>query len=191
MSDAFVGEIRIFTYNFAPQGWIACNGQLCTIPQYQALYSVIGNSYGGDPNRGTFAVPNLSAPQSASPNLAVCGVGQAPGSVTSWTFTETGGSPTMALTASNLPPHTHQMIRSGGNWIASKKLAGPIAGSQVGGLYVDATTTAMTLTANAPDTAFAAAAVTTTGGDMAHENRQPYLVCPFAICWDGTYPVYS
>lgn len=189
MSDAFIGEIRIFPYGFAPLDWLSCDGQLCQIGQYQALYSVIGNTYGGDSSRGTFALPNLSAAQSLTPNLAICGMGQAVGSSTNWTLAMTGGSPSVILTSSQLPPHTHQMVRAGGNWVAAKKLAAPTAGSQLGGLYVNATTTGETLTANAPNTTLAPAAVMTAGGVAAHENRQPYLVCPFAICCEGTYPV--
>jgi microcystin-dependent protein len=191
MSDAFTGEIRIFPYNFAPQDWLPCDGQLCQITQLQALYSVIGNTYGGDPNKGTFALPNLSAAQSLQPNLAICGVGQAVGATTDWTLNMVGGSSTVLLSSDNLPSHTHQMIRAGGNWIASKKLAGPAAGTQVSGLYVDPATTAETLTTNPPDTTLAPAAVGTTGGIAAHDNRQPYLVCPFAICCRGTYPAPS
>jgi microcystin-dependent protein len=191
MSDAFIGEIRIFPYGFAPQDWLSCDGQLCQISQFQALYTVIGNTYGGDANSGNFALPNLSAAQSLAPNLAICGVGQAVGASTAWTLAMTEGSTSIILSSANLPPHTHQMVRAGGDWIASKKLAGPTIGAQVGGLYVNPTTTAETLTANPPNTTLAPAAVGNAGGGLGHDNRQPYLVCPFAICCQGTYPAPS
>lgn len=191
MSDAFIGEIRIFPYDFAPLDWLACDGQVYAVAQYQPLYAVIGNAYGGDASRGTFAVPNLSAALPSPLNRAICGVGQAAGGATSWSLGMTNGSPTMTLATNQIPSHTHQMIRSGGNWIASKKLAGPTTGAQVGGLYVNPTTTGETLTSNPPDTTLAPAAIATAGAGAGHENRQPFLVCPFAICAEGTFPVSS
>lgn len=188
MSDAFIGEIRIFPYNFAPDQWLPCDGTIYAISRFQALFSVIGNTYGGDAGKGTFGVPNLSA-RSTEANPAICGVGQAFGTSANWVLGQAAGTQSVTLGMNQLPSHTHQMVRTGGSWTAAKKLAAPSGGVQVGGLYVNLTTTGETLTANSPNTTLSPLAIGSVGGSAAHENRQPFLVCPFAICWDGTYPV--
>lgn len=191
MSDAFIGEIRIFPASYVPNGWLNCNGAILPVSQFQALFAVIGNLYGGNVTQGTFALPNLNGDTGSAPSRAVCGIGQASGTSAAWALTMVDGTNFVTLTQNQLPPHTHQMIRSGGSWVASKKLAIPAGTAQVSGLYVDATTTGMVLTANAANATLTPQAVTATGGSHAHENRQPYLACFFAINYDGEYPVPS
>src|SRR5262245_18325920 len=103
MSLPFIGEIRIIPYNFAPLGWALCNGQRLPIAQYDALWSIIGTTYGGD-GQVTFALPNL---QGRTP----AGFGQGPG-LSNYAIGEQGGVESVTLTAANLPPHTHTLRAS-------------------------------------------------------------------------------
>jgi microcystin-dependent protein len=98
MADQFIGEIRMFGGNFAPNGWAFCNGQLLSISQATALFSLLGTFYGGD-GRSNFALPNL---QNATP----IGLGQGPG-LTVRQIGETGGEATVALSGAQLATHTH------------------------------------------------------------------------------------
>jgi microcystin-dependent protein len=191
MSDAFIGEIRLFASSFIPSGWINCDGRTLQIFEYQALYSVIGNTYGGSVTSRTFALPNLNGAAGALPNRAVCGIGQSAPQAKTWPLAGTDGSEQVTLSQSQLPRHTHQMIRSGGNWVATKKFSEPAPKSQLGGLYVDATTIKPVLTDSVPNTVLSPLTVTSAGGSSAHENRQPFLALYFAINNDGEYPVSS
>ena len=100
MSNPFLGEIRIMSFNFAPKGWVMCNGQLLPINQNQALFSLLGTTYGGD-GQTTFALPNM---QGRVPVHA----GQGPG-LGNYTLSQTGGAQFVTLTASNLPAHAHSV----------------------------------------------------------------------------------
>ncbi|NVN10174.1 phage tail protein [Nguyenibacter vanlangensis] len=196
MSDAFIGEIRIFANRYIPAGWLPCDGTIYPASAYQALYAVIGNAYGGDAAQQNFATPNLINPQPAMNGLAVCGTGTASGTSVAWTLGQVAGEAAVGLTHSQMPAHTHQMVRAGAGWTAAMKLNSPDNGTQVGGLYVNPTETAQCLTTHAPNTALAgqtigAAGGTTAGAAAPHENRQPFLTFQFAICWDGIYPVPS
>src|SRR5688572_28495280 len=103
MAEPFLGEIRIFAGDFAPEGWALCNGQLLPTAQNPALFSLIGTTYGGDP-RTAFALPNL---QGSAPLMA----GQGPG-LASRVIGEHGGSTTVTLTQSQIPAHVHQVNAS-------------------------------------------------------------------------------
>lgn len=98
MSEPFVGEIRVFPFNFAPVGWALCNGQLLPISQNTALFSLLGTNYGGD-GRSTFGLPNLQG-------ATAVGAGQGPG-LTPVVLGEAGGSSAVTLRESELPAHSH------------------------------------------------------------------------------------
>lgn len=98
MSEPFVGEIRVFPFNFAPRGWALCNGQLLPISQNTALFSLLGTFYGGD-GRTTFALPNLQG-------TTAIGTGQGPG-LSPVVIGESGGASTVTLLESQLPAHRH------------------------------------------------------------------------------------
>src|SRR3954447_18059727 len=100
MSSPFVAEIRILPYNFAPQGWASCNGQLLPISQNTALFSLLGTTYGGD-GRTTFALPDLAGSTPMHP-------GQGPG-LSMHDLGESGGAETVTLIESEIPVHTHQL----------------------------------------------------------------------------------
>ncbi len=98
MSDPFIGEIRLFGFNFAPTGWAQCNGQLLSIAQNTALFSILGTTYGGD-GRTTFGLPNLQG-------QAPLNTGQGPG-LSDRQLGESGGEPSVTLITSEMPPHAH------------------------------------------------------------------------------------
>ncbi|MBS4095844.1 MAG: phage tail protein [Sulfuricella sp.] len=189
--DAYIGEVRAFGFLFAPEGWLECTGQLCPIQQYQALYAVLGTTYGGDA-RTTFGVPDLRG-------CAVMGAGQGPG-LTARTAGSYYGSEGIALTMqSQLPTHNHtvtmEMVTAD---YQANTLATPVANSswlsrplQITGAGTPANTINNFTTAAGVtvDTAFSPLTLSATaGGSAAHENRQPYLSMIYCICWDGLFP---
>jgi microcystin-dependent protein len=175
MANPYLGEIRMFAGNFAPTGWALCNGQLLPISQYTALFSLLGTYYGGN-GTSNFALPNL---QGATPMNQGNGPGLTPRDVG-----ETGGEPTVTLTQSQIPAHTHGAVGTsaaassaapGGNlWAASADRGGI--------LYSDSTTSLVQM---AP-TAFAPS-----GGGVPHNNMPPYLVVSFIIALQGVFPPRS
>src|SRR5439155_25945975 len=99
MAQPYVGEIRMFAGNFAPAGWMFCEGQLLPISEYETLFNLIGTTYGGD-GQSTFALPDLR--------------GRIPLHFgNGFTLAETGGVETVTLTASQIPAHTHPLVASG------------------------------------------------------------------------------
>ena len=170
--DPYLGEIRIFGGNFAPLGWAFCAGQLLPIAQYDALFSLLGTTYGGD-GQTTFGLPDLRG-------RAPIHAGQGPG-LTNRTPGEMGGSEATTLTQAQLPAHTHV------------PLASPDAGTSTGptdGVWA-ASSTGDKQYAAAPDTAMNPATISATGGNQPHENRQPFLAANFIIALEGIYPPRS
>jgi microcystin-dependent protein len=162
MSEPFLGEIRAFTFGFAPRGWAFCNGQLLPINTNQALFSLLGTTYGGD-GRTTFALPNLQG------RVAIHSDGQFPlGGV--------GGEETHSLTISEMPQHAHQVS-------ASSNPAGQ--SSPAGGFSTD---TGRNAYADTPDATMAYQAVAAAGGGQPHDNRSPYLALSFCIALQGIFP---
>ena len=166
MAEPFIGEIKMFGGNFAPLGWAFCNGQLLPIAQYDALYNLIGTTYGGD-GQTTFALPNLQGRtpihvNSAYPQGAVV------------------GSEAVTLTQLQMATHNHlaaALTGAGGN---SKPDGAVWAGSSVSdNKYTD------TLNAG---TTFNPATIQNTGGNQPHDNMQPFLVINFIIALEGIYP---
>jgi len=175
MSQPFVGEIRCFGFNFAPQGWAQCNGQLMSIADNTPLYSLLGTTYGGD-GVNTFALPNL---QGRTPMHW----GNGPGLTT--VIGQVEGAETVTLTINQLPAHAHsivsELIAPGGvnehaATATSTAYMGPSAPDQ-------AYNTSPTI--NAP---FSSLAIGSTGGSQPHDNMQPYLVNNFCISLFGVFP---
>lgn len=167
--DQYVGEIRMFAGNFAPEGWAFCNGQQLSISQNEALYSLLGTTYGGD-GTTTFALPNLMG------RLPI-GQGAGPG-LTPRTLAEVGGSESVTVTVAQMPAHVHQ---AGGQSGEGDQ------GSPANEIW--ATSAALTrYSGSAPDVAMNAGAIGPTGGNQPHENRMPALTTSFIIALEGIYP---
>jgi microcystin-dependent protein len=170
MADPFVAEIRIFPFNFAPQGWAWCNGQLMPLSQNTALFSLLGTTYGGD-GKSTFALPDLEGSAALHP-------GQGPG-LSLYDLGQVGGSETVTLLESEIPAHSHTM-RASALDPADVKLVSPTASfglSQEGPLYQTTQNTQLNPQAIGP-----------TGGDQPHNNLMPYLTFYFNIALQGVFP---
>ena len=164
MADPYMAEIRLMSFNFAPRGWALCNGQLLPINQNQALFSLLGTTYGGD-GRVNFALPDLRGRTPIH-----FGGGHVLG--------ERGGEPAHTLTISELPTHTHvagavaadgSLIIPAGNMLARAAPANS---------YLAPTSLAAMNTAS----------VTNTGGSQPHQNLQPFLTLSFCIALTGIFP---
>jgi len=162
MSQSYVGEIRMFAGNFAPQGWMFCSGQLLAISQYDTLFNLIGTTYGGD-GQSTFALPDLRGrlPIHLGPGF---GMG-AP-----------GGSENVTLTTLQMPAHTHQVSATTGANTAS--LPGGNFLAQGPDIYET----------NKPGNNTMQAAISSVGGSQPHNNLQPYLCVNFILSMFGVYP---
>jgi microcystin-dependent protein len=170
MSDPFIGEIRLLPYTFAPRGWAYCNGQLLSIAQNTALFSILGTTYGGD-GRTTFALPNLIG------RIAM-GEGAGPG-LTARRLGSMVGSSTVTLIEGQLPSHVHQMVCV----TAAGSQGGPggaFAGAERGrGMYKDGPTSFVNMSA---------ASLEMVGGGQPHANIQPFVVIHYCICMEGEFP---
>jgi microcystin-dependent protein len=179
MGTPYISEIKIMAFNFPPKGWAFCNGQLLPINQNQALFSLLGTTYGGN-GQTTFALPDL---RSRVP--IHMGQGFILGQATGQEF--------HTVTSSEMPQHTHFMqakavkADSGANAIPPSptvSLAQAFAVQQGGG-QVDVTRYS---TGQNLDLALAPAAVSNVGGSQPHENRQPFLTLNFCIALIGVFP---
>jgi microcystin-dependent protein len=172
MADPFVGEIRIFPFNFAPLGWALCNGQILPISQYAALFSLLGVAYGGD-GRTTFGLPNL-------PGRAPVSVGQGPG-LSLYALGEVGGETAVTVLATQMPAHTHSV---------QAKETPPAAGDGAPGSSVFlARSTDGLAYANAADPGLMSpSAISIAGGSEPHNNLMPYLTFNFCIALQGVFP---
>jgi len=170
VSEPFVGEIRLFAFNFAPVGWALCNGQLLSISQNAALFSLVGTYYGGD-GISTFALPNL---QSRVP----IGQGQGPG-LSPYNIGQTGGLENVTLTGNQMPTHTHSVEASAVKGGLDSP-AGAVPGLNNKEKDYDA----------APDgtTTMNASMIGTAGAGQPHPNIQPYLAITYCIALQGIYP---
>jgi microcystin-dependent protein len=181
MSDQFLAEIRVFGCNFAPVGWLQCNGQILPISQYTALFSLLGTNFGGN-GTSTFGLPNL---QASVPIAAGNGPGLTPRVVG-----ESGGETTITLLQTEMPIHTHavQATTTTGTTAtaASSQLAFATAGGGKGGAaYVANFYSSNTGKAT---TALLPTAIPPQGGNLPHNNVMPYLALNFCIAISGIFP---
>lgn len=168
-----VGEIRMFAGPFAPAGWAFCEGQQLPISEYDALYFLIGTTYGGDGEQ-TFALPNLSG---RIPIHQGAGVG-----LTNRLLSETGGQPAVALTSSTIPPHRHSIRVEPADGASSSPGGNVLAADPVGLPYSRQ---------RHPPGAMADGSLETTGLGTPHENRPPFLCVSFIIALFGAIPQRS
>lgn len=164
MAQPYVGEIRMFGGNFAPAGWMFCEGQLLPISENETLFQLIGTTYGGD-GESTFALPDL---RGRIP------IHQGNGFI----LAETGGAEEITLTTSQIPAHTHPLLAT--TTIATQQNVSP-------NVYAQASLFNPYININ-PNVAMAAQAISSTGGSQPHTNFQPYLCIDFIISLFGIFP---
>ena len=169
MAEPFLGELRLMPYHFAPKGWAFCEGQLLSIAQNTALFSLLGTYYGGN-GTTNFALPDLR-------DRSVVGVGSAPG-LTPYDIGETMGTPAVTLLQTNTPAHIHPLgvSHSAGTQASPVGAYPAVAPTGVG--YLDGNNNNQ----SNPN------AVNPAGGSQPHENRQPYLTLAYAIALVGIFP---
>jgi len=167
MAQPYVGEIRMFAGNFAPAGWMFCEGQLLPISENETLFQLIGTTYGGD-GQSTFALPDLRGRIPLHFGNSVI-------------LAETGGVEEVTLTVQQIPSHGHQLNCSGN----------PANGAAPGSGVLPAVEQAATITpygTDAPLTPLHPSAVAPVGGSQPHSNFQPYLCVDFIISLFGIFP---
>lgn len=163
MSEPFLAEVRLFGFNFAPRGWATCDGQILPINQNQALFSLLGTTYGGD-GRTTFALPDL---RGRVPVHVGDGIN----------LGAKGGEEGHVLTVEEMPSHTHELMASSAN-AASATPAGNVYARAGSNTYHGADPAVSLRVRTAADT----------GNGQAHENMQPYVVLNYCIALQGTFP---
>ena len=171
--DPFIGEIKLVPYNFAPQGWALCQGQILPISQNTALFSLLGTTYGGN-GQTTFALPDLRG-------RCIVHTGQGAG-LSPVDLGEQAGVETVTLLLPQIPAHSHTFQVQGGNATdlgSSGNFAAKATGS-VGNIY--GTSAGATFPPNT---------VQPTGGNQPHSNMQPYLVLNYCIALQGIFPQRS
>ncbi len=162
MAEPFLSEIRLFTFTFAPKGWALCNGQLLPINQNQALFSLLGTTYGGD-GRVNFGLPNLQ--------------GRVPIHMgNGHTLGERGGEQGHTLSTSELPTHVHALSGTNNNGAVNNPNNNFIGA--VNNMFAQGGSLV----------AFDPTSVTTVGGSQAHQNMEPFLVLNFSIALQGIFP---
>jgi len=162
MSEPFIGEIKIISWNFPPKGWAFCNGALLPINQNQALFSIFGTTYGGD-GRTTFGLPDL---QGRIPVHVGNGI----------VLGEKAGETAHTVTLSELPAHTHTPMASP---------AAATVGSPIGNVWAAQNAAAYMPSSN---NTMLPACISPTGGNQPHDNMSPYLVLNFIVALQGIFP---
>jgi microcystin-dependent protein len=173
MSEPFLAEIRIVGFNFPPKGWAFCNGQIMAINQNQALFALLGTTYGGN-GQTTFALPNLQG-------RAPLHVGTQQGGPT-YSLGQAAGETAHTLITSEMPTHTHPV----------KAAVAPQDNNRSPeGNYLGSSSVASWYTPSAPTTTLNPATVGLAGGGQPHDNMQPYLVLNFIIALQGIFPSHN
>ena len=162
MAEPFLGEIRLMSFNFPPKGWAYCNGQLLPINQNQAIFSLLGTTYGGN-GQTNFALPNF---QGRTPIHFGSG----------HTLGEVGGAQSHTLTVSQLPQHTHTVQATSDPAAVNVPMGNRLAAVNNG--YAPAANLVAT----------GASSIANTGGSQAHLNMQPFLTISFCIALQGIFP---
>lgn len=164
MAQPYVGEIRMFAGNFAPAGWMFCEGQLLPISENETLFQLIGTTYGGD-GQSTFALPDLR--------------GRLPlHQGNGFILAETGGAEEITLTVSQIPAHSHPLVASTNIANQTSPANSVLAQSAAADLYIEDT----------PTVNLSTSAMEAVGGSQPHTNFQPYLCIDFIISLFGIFP---
>jgi len=190
MAEPYLGELKLIAFNFAPKGWAFCNGQLLPINQNQALFSILGTTYGGN-GQTSFALPNLQG-------RVALGVGQGSG-LSNYTLGQQSGLETATLAVDTIPAHTHA---SSVGTLAIAAVSGPATQQSPANAFLAAEVAGVTATySNAtPDTTMATAvnggngsvagapSISPTGGNQPFSILQPYLTLWYVIALVGIFP---
>jgi microcystin-dependent protein len=166
MAQPYVGEIRMFAGNFAPAGWMFCQGQLLPISENETLFQLVGTTYGGD-GQSTFALPDL---QGRLP------IHQGGG----FTLAETGGVEAVTLTVQQIPSHTHSLLATSGTATTTAPASNVLAAASE--------TTVSPYGTDSPRINLAPQSISAVGGNQPHSNMQPYLCVNFIISLFGIFP---
>jgi len=169
MSDdeqPYVGEIRLVGFNFAPSGWMFCEGQLLAISEYETLFNLIGTTYGGD-GVDTFALPDLRGRTPVHQGLGL----------SSYQLAETGGAEQVTLNVNQIPSHSH--APQAGTAGTSSATSGNMLADSGADAFAPSGTTKTNMAANA---------LNQNGGSRPHDNMPPYLAANFIISLFGVYP---
>ncbi len=163
MSSAYIGEIRMFAGNFAPVGWMLCDGTILPISEYETLFQLIGTTYGGD-GQSTFALPNLLSrvPMHAGNGFVIA---------------QSGGEEQVTLTVNQIPAHSH---------VPQASSATGTQTSPAGNIW--ANSNKLPYSASAPGSAMDPSAVGSAGGSQPHDNMIPFLAVNFIISLFGIFP---
>lgn len=161
MSEPFIGEIRLFANNYAPRGWSYCEGQILQISTNTALFSLLGNAYGGN-GTTTFALPDYRGRVPIHVNGA-------------HPLGQKGGTDNHTLTQAEMPMHTHQVSAASASSVVSP--SGAVWGGQLNGFAPAESLVSMD-----------ELAIGASGGSQPHSNMQPYLALRYAIALEGIYP---
>jgi microcystin-dependent protein len=173
MAQPFIGEIRLFAGSFAPAGWMFCDGSLIPISENDALFTLIGTTYGGD-GQSTFALPNM---QSRIP------IHQGDGPSTSpYTLGEAAGTEQVTLTVQQIPSHSHPLLVSQTTGTGTAPANNVLASGSNVSLFRPATI---------PNQPMNALSVTTVGGSQPHDNMHPFLCINYIISLFGLFPRFS
>jgi microcystin-dependent protein len=177
MTQPFLGQIALFPYNFAPRGWALCQGQLLAISQNTALFALLGTMYGGN-GINTFALPDLRSRVPISS-------GQGPG-LSSYAQGEVLGVETVTLLSTENGIHSHTLFAdtSNGTTVVAtgNQLAHPFSGSRT------SANTGLIYSTTAPNTSLAPTEISFTGGNLPHNNIQPYQCLSYCIALQGIFP---
>ncbi len=172
--EPFIGEIKLFAGNFAPRGWALCDGQLLAISQNQALFSILGTTYGGD-GRTTFGLPDL---RGRTPIHAGRGAG-----LSDYRLGERGGTEQVTLTTNQIPSHSHSLHANSKAANTAAPAGSALANTRGRDFDYDQS--------GEIDTTLSGKSIGAAGGSQPHENRQPYLAVNYIIALVGIYPSRS
>ena len=171
--DPLLGQVMLFAGTYAPIGWMFCQGQLLPISEYEALFTILGTTYGGD-GQSTFALPNLSGRVAVS-------AGTGPG-LPNWALGQTGGAETATMTQSNMPAHNHALLASSQNGESMNPQGAVLAGFGTSlpptGAYSSST----------PNIMFSVWALGSAGSNQSFSLIQPSLALNYIIAYTGIYP---
>lgn len=175
--DEYLGVIKIFAGTFAPRGYMFCAGQIMSIAQNSALFSLLGTTYGGNGST-TFALPDL---RGRTPIGG--GMGTGPG-LSNYVFGQVGGTESVTLTTAQIPAHTHNLNVNNTN--ANNHT--PTNSSTIAASVDINGDNGMGFSSEAPNTVLNPASITGGGSSQPHDNRSPYLGIGYIICVNGIYP---